>query len=131
MKRFNAGKEIFAGLCAGCHNTDGTGKEKLGPSLVGSKYVQAAAAFPIRIVTGGKEGPIGLMPPLTGALSDDQIAAVLTYIRREWGHTASAVTPVEVRETRQSTLHKGPWTEAELSGMLAAGGRGRGGGGDN
>ena len=92
-----------------------------------SKYVQAGVAFPIRILTQGKEGSIGLMPPVTGMLSDDQIAAVLTYIRREWGHTASPVTATEVRETRQSTTHKGPWTEAELTGMLAGGGRGRGG----
>jgi mono/diheme cytochrome c family protein len=128
QKRFDAGKQVFLGLCAGCHNDDGQGKEKLGPSLVTSKYVQAAAVFPIRILTGGKEGTVGLMPPVIGMLNDDQIAAVLTYIRREWGHTASAVTPVEVREARQSTLHKGPWTETELSGMLAAGGgRGRGG----
>ena len=126
QKRFDAGKEIYKNLCAGCHNDDGLGKEKLGANLVTSKYVQAPAAFPVRILTGGKEGPIGLMPPLYGALSDEQIASVLTYIRREWGHTASAVTPTEVRETRQSTTHKGPWTETELSGMLAAGG-GRGG----
>ena len=62
------------------------------------------------------------MPPVTGMLSDEQIAAALTYIRREWGHTASAVTASDVRETRQSQTHKGPWTEAELSGLLAGGG---------
>jgi mono/diheme cytochrome c family protein len=128
QKRFDQGKEIFANLCAGCHNPDGQGKEKLGPSLVTSKFVQAAPAFPIRILTAGKEGPIGLMPPLYPSLSDAQIAAAITYIRREWGHTASPVAEIEVRETRQSTTHKGPWTDAELTTMLAAGaGRGRGG----
>ena len=78
QKRFEAGKEIFLGLCAGCHNDDGQGKEKLGANLVTSKYVQAGVAFPIRILTQGKEGPIGLMPPVTGMLSDEQIAAALT-----------------------------------------------------
>jgi mono/diheme cytochrome c family protein len=130
QKRFEAGKVVFLGLCAGCHNDDGQGKEKLGANLVTSKYVQANVAFPIRILTQGKEGPIGLMPPVVGMLSDEQIAAALTYIRREWGHTASAVTASDVRETRQSQTHKGPWTEAELSGLLAGGGGrgGRGGG---
>jgi mono/diheme cytochrome c family protein len=95
---------------------------------VTSKYVQANPQVLIRILAGGKEGPVGLMPPLAGTLSDAQIAAALTYIRREWGHTASPIGEVEVRELRQSTTtHKSPWTEAELSGMLAGGGRGRGG----
>ena len=124
QKRFDAGKELYASLCAACHNLDGQGKDKLGPSLVTSKYVQAAAAFPIRIVTGGKEGPVGLMPPLVGTLTDEQIAAALTYIRREWGHTAAPISAIEVRETRQSSVHKGPWTETELAAQLAGGGRG-------
>jgi mono/diheme cytochrome c family protein len=126
--RFNAGKQVFTNLCAGCHDTTGAGKDKLGPSLLTSKYTQANPQVVIRIVTGGKDGPTGLMPPLAGTLTDAQIAAVITYIRREWGHTASPVTEIEVRELRQSTSwHKGPWTEAELSGMVAGGGRGRGG----
>jgi hypothetical protein len=51
----------------------------------------------------------------------------LTYIRREWGHTAAPVAEIDVRELRQSTsFRKTPWTDAELSAMLA-GGRGRGG----
>jgi hypothetical protein len=65
---------------------------------------------------------------VVGLLSDDQIADVLTYIRRAWGHTASPVTPIEVRETRQSIVHTGAWTEEELATMLAAAGRGRGAG---
>ena len=39
----------------------------------------------------GKEGATGLMPPVGGALDDEQIASVLTYVRREWGHTADPV----------------------------------------
>jgi mono/diheme cytochrome c family protein len=128
QKRFDEGKQVFANLCAACHNPDGQGKDKLGANLVTSKYVQANPQIAIRILTGGKEGPIGLMPPVTGALTDAQIAAALTYIRREWGHTASPVSEIDVRELRQSTsFHKGPWSDAELSSMLTAG-RGRGGG---
>ena len=43
------------------------------------------------------------MPPLGGALNDEQIASVLTYIRREWGHTASPVAPDDVVEIRGLT----------------------------
>jgi mono/diheme cytochrome c family protein len=55
------------------------------------------------------------MPPLAAALGDEQIAAVLTYIRREWGHTASAVSPDDVKEIRGLTRTRTrPWTAGEL-----------------
>jgi len=80
-------------------------------------------AAPIRILLGGKEGPIGLMPPLGGALSDEQIASVLTYIRREWGNTAPPVAPEDVLEIRGLTKTRTkPWSDAEL--QQGRGGRG-------
>jgi putative membrane-bound dehydrogenase-like protein len=128
QQRVDAGKQVFANLCAGCHDVNGQGKDKLGPSLVTSKYTPANPQIAIRILTGGKDGPMGLMPPVTGTLTDAQIAAVISYVRREWGNGASMVSEIDVRELRQSTSwHKGPWTEAELSGMVGGGGRGRGG----
>jgi mono/diheme cytochrome c family protein/glucose/arabinose dehydrogenase len=125
--RYDAGAEIYKNLCLGCHQEDGKGKDKLGATLLNSPFVTAPdAAASIRILVGGKEGTIGLMPPLGPALSDDQIAAALTYIRRAWGHTASPVDPLNVMEVRG--LSKGrtkPWTDQELQ---AAGRGGRGGG---
>ncbi len=117
QKRFDAGAEIYKGICIGCHQADGRGKEKLAPSLVDSAYVKGASAtIPIRILLSGKEGAIGLMPPLGGALSDEQIASVLTYIRREWGHTASPVEPEDVLEIRGLTKTRTkPWTDEELT----------------
>jgi mono/diheme cytochrome c family protein/glucose/arabinose dehydrogenase len=125
--RYDAGAEIYKNLCVGCHQEDGRGKEKLGANLVDSPFVTGAdAAASIRILVGGKEGPIGLMPPLGPALTDEQIAAALTYVRRAWGHTAAPVDPLNVMEVRG--LSKGrtkPWTDQELQ---AAGRGGRGGG---
>jgi mono/diheme cytochrome c family protein len=125
--RFDAGAEIYKNICMGCHQDDGRGKDKLGANLVDSAFVKAPDAnAAIRILVGGKEGTIGLMPPLGPALSDEQIAAALTYIRRAWGHTASPVDPLNVMEVRG--LSKGrtkPWTDQELQ---AAGGRGGRGG---
>jgi mono/diheme cytochrome c family protein/glucose/arabinose dehydrogenase len=128
QKRFEAGAEIYKNICVGCHQEDGRGKEKLGANLVDSPYATAAdASAMIRILVGGKEGPIGLMPPLGPTLTDEQIAATLTYVRRSWGHTGSAVDPLNVMEVRG--LSKGrakPWSDDELK---AAGRGGRGGGG--
>ena len=130
QKRYAAGAEIYKNVCAGCHNEDGRGKDKLGGNLVDSTWVNAADAnATIRILLGGKEGPIGLMPPLGPAMSDADIAATLTYIRRAWGHTGSPVDPLNVMEQRG--LSKGrtrPWTDQELQ-AAGRGNRGGGGGG--
>ena len=68
-----------------------------------------------RIVLHGKEGTVGLMPPVGSVLSDDQIASVLTYIRREWGQAGSPVDPGTVRAVRAATAARTrPWTDKEL-----------------
>ena len=128
QRQFDGGRAIFEMTCAACHGLDGQGREKLGANLVSSKYVQAAPAVLVRIITNGKQGSVGVMPALMGQFSDDQIADVLTYIRHAWGHTASAVTSIQVRRSRESIVHTGPWTDEELSAMLATG-RGRRAGG--
>ena len=130
QRRFEAGSDIYKSICIGCHQADGKGKEKIAPSLVESRYVVGPdAGAATRILLAGKEGTIGLMPPLGAALSDEQIAAVLTYVRREWGHTASAVAPDDVLEIRGLTKTRTrPWTDPELqTGRGGRGGTGRGG----
>jgi mono/diheme cytochrome c family protein len=79
----------------------------------------APAEIPARILLNGKEGPIGLMPPVGSALNDDQIAAVLTYIRREWGQTGSPVDRDEIRAVRALTAGRArPWTNEELLALI-------------
>ena len=74
----------------------------------------------MRILLHGKEGAVGLMPPVGSTLTDEQIAAVLTYIRREWGQAGAPVTAAMVTETRALTRGRlRPWTNDEL---LAIGG---------
>jgi mono/diheme cytochrome c family protein/glucose/arabinose dehydrogenase len=126
QKRFERGQEIYRNICAGCHQPDGQGREKLAPSLVASPSVTADPSIAVRIILAGKEGKIGLMPPQGAVLSDEQIAAVLTYIRREWGHAASPVAPADVSEVRGLTSTRTrPWTDEEIGRMLAGrGGRG-------
>ena len=54
------------------------------------------------------------MPPVN-VLSDKEIAALLTYIRREWGHTASPISPEFVAKVRKETEARlDAWTEPEL-----------------
>jgi len=126
QKRYDVGAELYKNICSGCHQPDGHGKDKVGGDLVESRYVNSPDATPaIKILLHGKEGATGLMPPLGPALNDEQIASALTYIRREWGHTAPAVAPLDVMEQRGLTKSRTrPWTDPELQ----TAGRGRGGG---
>jgi mono/diheme cytochrome c family protein len=118
--RFDAGRTVYQTLCQACHQANGRGVDKLAPSLIGSEFALApAVTIPIGIVLNGKEGTVALMPPLGSALTDEQVAAALTYIRREWGHTASAVDPAAVAETRKATANRTrPWTNEELTRLL-------------
>ena len=119
QQRFDAGREVYRNICQACHQPDGRGQERLAPSLVGSALTLAAPAIPARILLSGKEGPVGLMPPVGSVLSDDQIAGVLTYIRREWGQTGTPVDPAQVMTVRAQTVSRTrPWTHDELMGMI-------------
>jgi mono/diheme cytochrome c family protein len=114
---------VYQTLCQACHQADGRGAERLAPSLIGSEFALAASVtIPIRIVLNGKEGTVALMPPLGATLTDEQVAAALTYIRREWGHTASPVDPAAVAQTRKETATRTrPWTNDELTTLLRGG----------
>jgi mono/diheme cytochrome c family protein len=115
--RVAAGRTIYGDQCAACHGADGQGVAQIGAKLAGSRWVTADASDPvIRILTNGKEGAIGVMPPLGAGMSDDDLAAVLAYIRRSFGNAASPTHPAEVKETRAAYSHRtAPWTEAELA----------------
>jgi mono/diheme cytochrome c family protein len=128
QKRQAAGAEIYKNICLGCHQEDGRGREKVGASLVGSAYVaNADPTATIRVLLAGKEGQIGLMPPVGPALNDEQIASVLTFVRRAWGNAAPAVDPLNVMEVRGLTRTRTrPWTDAELQPAAGRGGRGGG-----
>jgi mono/diheme cytochrome c family protein len=124
--RFDAGRSIYQNLCQPCHQPDGRGLEKVAPPLIGSEFALAAPTIPIRIVLNGKEGSVGLMPPLGAGLSDEQVAAVLTYIRREWGQDGSPVDVATVKQVRAMTADRTrPWKHDELMALIE-GGRGRG-----
>ncbi|MDB4917617.1 MAG: dehydrogenase, partial [Gemmatimonadetes bacterium] len=112
--RYAAGQKQYAATCAGCHQLRGTGLAGVAKPLVGSQWVLGDPARLIRIVQNGKEGTM-LMPPVGAALTNDQVAAVLTYVRRSWGNSASAVDAATVHEVRGLiTGRTKPWTEEEL-----------------
>ena len=112
--RYAAGQKQYLATCSGCHQARGTGLPGVARPLVGSQWVLGSPARLIRIVLQGKEGAM-LMPPVGSSLTDVQLASVLTYIRRSWGNTASAIAPMMVHDVRAETQGRTkPWTEDEL-----------------
>jgi mono/diheme cytochrome c family protein len=116
QQRFDSGRAVYAANCLGCHQADGRGLPGLAPPLAGSALVLAPGDVTARVVLNGKEGPVGLMPPIGGTMSDDEVAAVLTYIRREWGNTATPVDAATAQAIRALTATRTrPWTDEELA----------------
>jgi putative membrane-bound dehydrogenase-like protein len=124
QQRFDAGRVVYQNICQACHQADGRGQDRLAPPLIGSPLTLGPDGIPIRILLHGKEGTVGLMPPVGGTLSDDQIASVLTYVRREWGQSGSPIEPATVRAVREESGGRTrPWTDGELMKMTEGAGK--------
>lgn len=120
------GAKIYNQFCSGCHMGDGNGNASSGfPPLAGSEWVLTKdPSRIIRIVLNGVGGPMTVkgkeygqaqMLPWRDALKDEDIAAVLTYVRTGWGNKAPAVDAALVKQIRDQTVDKaGAWTAAEL-----------------
>jgi len=121
QQRFDRGRTVYTNHCIACHQTDGRGRDRVAPTLVGSELALAPVGVPARILLNGKEGPTGLMPPLGQALTDDELASVLTYIRRQWGNVASPVDPASMRNVRTETAGRArPWSQDEIVALAGA-----------
>jgi mono/diheme cytochrome c family protein len=123
---FASGQRIYGIYCSICHQPGGQGSPGQFPPLAQSEWVTSLGYERlVRMVLDGIHGPItvrgqnynGAMPPFGDLLDDEEIAAVLTFIRQNevWGHEASAVSPERVGEIREQTASRvTPWTAAEL-----------------
>jgi mono/diheme cytochrome c family protein len=118
------GAKIYSTLCASCHQAQGTGVHGMFPPLAESEWVTGDEARLIRVILHGLTGEIqvkgetynGTMAPFGGALKDAEVAAVATYIRRNWGNKAPAVTTATVARERRATASRNkPWTAKELN----------------
>ncbi|TVO62363.1 cytochrome c [Spiribacter vilamensis] len=112
------GASIFESNCVTCHQANGSGIDGAVPPLAGSRYVTGAAEAPVQILLHGIGGAIavagevydGRMPRFGETLSDREIAAVVSYIRQQWGNSAGTVTPALVNEQRgRFPADRGPW----------------------
>jgi mono/diheme cytochrome c family protein len=117
-KAYQLGAEVFhrEAHCATCHQANGQGLDPAFPPLVGTPWVTGSEERLAKIVLHGIHGKIEVngkvydpekgVPPMTAfghILKDEEVAAVLTYVRNNFGNKAPAVKPEEVGKVREAT----------------------------
>ena len=109
---FERGAVGYADHCADCHGERGEGKAPVAPALAGNRAVTMTSTVnPIRAVlyggyapgTAGNPQPFG-MPPYHAALSDGEIADILSYVRGSWDNAAQPIGDFEVQRQRNGPL---------------------------
>jgi mono/diheme cytochrome c family protein len=108
------GQQIYADECSACHRTDGKGSAGLFPALADAPVVQQTDSTSLlHVVLRGalsvatpKAPTAPGMPAFSWILSDDQIAAVVTYIRNSWGNDAPAVAARDVSKMRNTVVER-------------------------
>jgi mono/diheme cytochrome c family protein len=108
------GEQIYIDECSGCHTANGKGIPGIFPSLNGSPVVQQTdPASLLHVVLRGARSvgtdaapTAAAMPAFSWILGDDQVAAVVTYIRNAWGNAAPAVSATDVGKTRQALAER-------------------------
>ena len=103
------GRTTYVAQCAMCHGDDGKGQAPAYPPLAGNRSITMRTPVnSIRMVLNGgyapgtykNPRPYG-MPPFNHILSDDEVAAVVTYVRTAWGNAGAPVTPAEANDLRK------------------------------
>ncbi len=129
-KLYKLGAEVFArdSHCITCHQENGAGLDPIYPPLAGSPWVTGNEERLIKLTLHGLYGPIEVkgkkydpgkgVPPMTpfqALLKDEEIAAVLTFVRNSWGNKAGPVKPGAVGEVRAATKDRTMfWKPEEL-----------------
>jgi len=121
------GKRVYLQNCLVCHQSSGRGVPRLYPPLAQSEWVLnqnwVGENHLVKIVLNGLVGPtevnnqrfVGAMVPWAKVLNDEEIAAVLTFIRNEWGNRAAPITPEFVAAVRARNASRDrEWTQTEL-----------------
>ena len=125
-RRASRGAALF-GTCSICHGPEGEGLRGLGPRLQGSPRIEHDDEELLKIIFDGLTGPLSVdgekwnatMPGQreNSVFSDDAVAGLATWLRRQWGHRGAEVTPARVAEIRAETAGRlQPWHAGELRG---------------
>ncbi len=111
------GLEVYRSACLTCHQADGAGIAGVYPPLRQTAWVEGDEGRLIRLLLHGMEGPMVVdgqrydqRMTKQSHLTDEEIAAVLTFVRQRFGNEAGPVTADEVRRVRQASERQRPWS---------------------
>ncbi|HEY4200627.1 MAG TPA: cytochrome c [Devosiaceae bacterium] len=90
------GKTVFADNCAVCHGDNGEGN--VGPKLDGNEWIKTRANIINQVLFGATDHG---MPPFAPELTDEQIAAVTTYVRNSWSNNYGIILPRSIELRRK------------------------------
>lgn len=126
LDQFLRGRELYRqdGYCGTCHGPDGQGLKAAGfPPLAGTRWVNEDKERLIKLTLHGMMGPIevlgeeypGLVPmtPFRGLLDDEELAAVLSYVRNSFGNESEVISEEEVARIREETAERVDFYTAE------------------
>ena len=116
------GEALYQVSCGACHQSNGQGLEGIAPPLAGTRWASESEERLARIVLHGLRGSItvadkeyNLEMPALGFFNDQDIAAILTYIRAAWGKPAGSVSQETIGKIRTQTRERtDSWTVEEL-----------------
>jgi len=91
-----SGQQLFLDNCSACHRPNGVGVKGAFPALVADPIATGDAKAAALKVLNGRGG----MPAFKASLSDETIAAILTYVRSSWGNKSGPITPAIVAAAR-------------------------------
>ncbi len=118
------GEAIFNSVCIACHQPGGEGVAGIFPALNGNPLItQEDPTYPITTVLNGRGG----MPRFAGSYDNEQIAAVLSYVRQAWDNDAGPVSPDQVEAIRNPETAATPETTPTPDGQIPAQAAGEGG----
>ncbi len=138
QEQLKEGETIYRSLCSTCHGEDGRGvalagsqaaasggaTPMMGPPVAGSPRVQGHRDYVIKTLLHGMTGPLAgqtytqVMVPM-GAQNDQWIANIASFIRNDFGNSASFIAPSDVARVRAATAaRKAMWTFAELEATI-------------
>jgi len=107
----SGGEEIYLTYCGACHLHDGKGDGLRFPPLDSSEYVMGDKNKLIEILLNGLQQPITVrgkewnnLMPSHSFLTDDQLSSVLTYVRKNFGHSQDEITAEEIATKRSKTV---------------------------
>jgi mono/diheme cytochrome c family protein len=100
-KVIHEGKKLFEDICADCHRITGQGLPEKFPALDKNSLVVEDPNKVIDTVLNGRKGKLGQMPSWKESFKDEQIAAIITYIRQAWSNKATAITADMVKKRRK------------------------------